>query len=651
MDRIQEMLDRVNELTSEELDELENGVLSEFATVDEQELSREAVDRMTQLADAADLIRGERSRREQEALELSAAREEAVSRLQGANETAAEGEDVTAEDAEDDEAAEPDVDEADDDEEDDDPAASEASVNTPSESEASTDTPDAAELAVTQPAVQPEEINHAPVVGQTDEAVGEQDKHPATEDLVQEKDTAGVETARHDGQPEQKGEAAVETEDDSEEETVTAAANEEAGTIEVPADRRPAARTAPVAITAGADIPGITAGSELPNMRAVADAMTKRIHAMGRTSGGDGEQHTIATLTASFPEDRYLFASDRDGNSKKIAAVVEPQAIVAAGGLCAPVEVSYDIFGLDGSTARPVRDALAVFSADRGGIRFVTPPTLDDLDGAVSLWTLQDDIDAATAGAPDPVKPCLRVNCGSEVVVYTDAIPLCLTFGNLGARTWPELVERHLELAMVQHARYSETRLLTRIGTLSTAVSAVADLSAARDFFVQLDQAAAGYRNRYRMDPAAPLRIILPEWFRNALRADLTMQLPGDGQDVTFGLADNFMANWFSVRHINASWTLDGETGQILGAQAAGALNAFPSDLVWYLFAEGTFLFLDGGTLDLGLVRDSTLNGTNDYKVFLETFEGVAKVGIEALKITSAIRIAGASAGTVDTTV
>ena len=33
---------------------------------------------------------------------------------------------------------------------------------------------------------------------------------------------------------------------------------------------------------------------------------------------------------------------------------------------------------------------------------------------------------------------------------------------------------------------------------------------------------------------------------------------------------------------------------------------------------------MDGGSLELGLVRDSTLNSTNDFQMFGETFENVA---------------------------
>ena len=47
----------------------------------------------------------------------------------------------------------------------------------------------------------------------------------------------------------------------------------------------------------------------------------------------------------------------------------------------------------------------------------------------------------------------------------------------------------------------------------------------------------------------------------------------------------------------------------------------------WALYIEGTFLHLDAGVLELGVVRDSTLNSTNDYQVFGETFENVARIG------------------------
>jgi len=59
-----------------------------------------------------------------------------------------------------------------------------------------------------------------------------------------------------------------------------------------------------------------------------------------------------------------------------------------------------------------------------------------------------------------------------------------------------------------------------------------------------------------------------------------------------------------------------------IGALATGRLPKIPEPPVtWSLVPTGIF---DGGTLDLGIIRDSVLNATNDFMIFGETFEGVA---------------------------
>lgn len=653
MDQIRENLDRLSDLSPEELQALQESIVTEFGTLSDSlgdSPTREAVDTLTQLADANDAIVEEQGRRTAEAEELAIAAEAAISRFNGgeneeeapaeedeaeeaseasADEAAAkppvkdedEAEEAPAEKAEDEDGAEEAAPEEDEDDKkkkefpnfsSESESATEAVIDAPAESEASTEESTETELSVEETPEAELSAEETPII---------ENAESVTELSVEE----------------------IQTE--SSEEPVTASTTPE---FEAPADQQATLKpvVASVRITAGSDLKGITAGAEFSSMAEVAQALLTRKHGMGRTTGGDGEQALVASIQTSFPDSRQLNSNDVEGNRAKINAVTSPEAIVAAGGLTAPVETSWDIFELGETSVRPVRDALAVFGADRGGLRFLTPPVLSDLSGAASLWTMQDDIDASTPEGPNPVKPCIRVAAGQEVTVYTDAIPLCLTFGNLGARAYPELVQRHTELGMVEHARYSEVRLLTRIGALSTQVTAAAELGAARDIFVQLEQAAAAYRSRYRLDPKTPLRVLFPEWFKNALRADLTKQLPGDGRDGTFNLAEAEINRWFATRNINVSWFLDGETGQVFGAQAAGALLKFPSTVIWYLFSEGTFVFLDGGTLDLGLVRDSTLNGTNDYKIFLETFEGVAKVGVESLRVTSTLAIKGSSSAT-----
>lgn len=665
MDEILNKLSDISALSAEDIEELGTQLTNEFQNLQGEELSPEVVENMQKLANAKKALGEEVSRRETEAKELASMAEAAAQVFNTDGEETEEGDEANADDAE--------VTEEE----------TTAALNDIEEEEIPADeVPMEEEVAVDVEPVVEEIVEELPAdeIVVDDEAVApveETEELPAedetVEEEVEEEEKPLEDFANAPEEEEETSETELSTETESEEKEKTEEAEDSASELSLESDENVSENVntefsapdnnAPVeaestvrrVITAGADLKGIGLGAEIPNTLALATAVMDRRSAMGRTSGGDGEQALVASISidGAYGEGRTLLNNDTEGNMEKIKAVVASaktgnDVIVAAGGLLGPVDTTWDIPELGEQLGRPVKDSLPSFKATRGGLRFISPPVLEDLNGAVSVWTLQDDIDAADP-ASDKVKPCIRVSAGEEVTVYLEAMPLCLTFGNIGARAYPELVERHIALAMVWQARFAETRLLTRIGELSVKVTAPAQLGAARDILVQIDQAAAGLRNRHRLDENAPLRAIFPEWFRKALRSDLVKQLPGDGQEVAFGLQDSTIDRWFSDRNVSVTWTPDGETGQIMGKQADGALNNFPSDVIWYLFPEGTFLFLEDATLDLGLVRDSTLNATNDYKMFLETFENVAKVGVESLRITSAVKIAGASAGTVNT--
>jgi hypothetical protein len=452
---------------------------------------------------------------------------------------------------------------------------------------------------------------------------------------------------------------------------VTAAAEEG---FQAPVDRQPVIQVnevAPVAITAGADIPGYTAGSNIADMNEVAQAMEKRLHSLRRVNGGDGEQHIVASFSTIYPEDRVL-STDAESNRAKIDAVVGQQALTASGGHAAPFEVKYDIFGLGSTTDRPVRDLLPKFQADRGGVRFVTPPTLISLTNAnanaasvydyanaVGVWnetTASPSVASFTNNIGDStttVKGSLTVSAAAENTAQTDAVTLQLQFGNLMTRAYPELISRHNELALVQHAREAELVLLDKIGSASKAVNAHAAtteaaslIGVARDFLIQVRKASVAYRSRHRLSPDTRLKAIIPAWIYDAMAADLALNMPGDGN---LGVGESEIKGYLSGSNVDLVASLDLNS---FGAQpgASAKLLEFPDSFVWYLFAEGTFLFLDGGTLDLGIIRDSSLVNTNDYKMFIETFEGVAFVGVESLKITTNISINGVAAALRDTT-
>jgi hypothetical protein len=374
-------------------------------------------------------------------------------------------------------------------------------------------------------------------------------------------------------------------------------------------------------------------------MSEVAQAFEKRLHTLRRVNGGDGEQHIVASLSTQYPDSRIL-SSDPEENRAKIQAVVGPEALIASGGFATPLEVKYDVFGL-GTSIRPVRDSLPRFQADRGGVRYVTPPVLSSYANAVGVWTAAND----SAGSPDPAsKLSLTVTAAAELTAVTDAVTLQMQFGNLFTRAYPELLARHNELGLIQHAREAEQNLLSRISTGSTAVTTTSLIGFGRDFLVQIRRAAAAYRSRHRIEASTQLRAIIPDWVYDAVAADLTLAMPGDS---TISISMSEINGYLATSNVTLVASLD---SSVFGSQSAAALLEFPDSFVWYLFAEGTFVFLDGGTLDLGIIRDSTLVGTNDYKMFVETFEGVAKVGVESLAITSTINVNGTAAALRDTT-
>ncbi len=591
------MLDTITELTDEQVSELQADIMTEFETVEGSDPTPDSVDAMTQLADMLDVVRDEAKRREAVSQELATRASEAAMRVKGDGTEEPMTEDMEEAPAEE-EAPEEEVPmEADDEEE------------------------EKKTMFATDEAVEPELETTTTTTAEAEAAV----EAPAEAEASTQEITIAPEV-------EQEGQEAP---------TMTAAAHEEGQDVsfQAPADRAPiqVREVAPVVITAGADIPGYTAGAEMSNSTDIAEAMVSRLHGLRRVKGGDGEQHIVASLTTKYPESRVL-TQDTESNIAKIKAVASPEALIASGGHSTPFEVKYDIFGF-GTTDRAIRDSLPRFAADRGGIRYILPPVLSDYGNAVGVWTNATDTNPGT-----DVKSSLTITAATETTVATDAVTLQLQFGNLMTRAYPELVARHNELALIQHAREAEQYIAGKISDASTAITSTSLIGVARDFLVQVGRAATAYRSRHRLDPAQQLKVIAPSWIKDAMRADLVLSMPGDS---TLNVADAEIEGYLAARGVSITFSLD---LNVFGAQSTGAMLEFPDTFTWYMFAEGTFLFLDGGTLDLGIIRDSTLVGTNDYKMFVETFEGIAKVGIESIKVTSTISVNGVAAALRDTT-
>jgi hypothetical protein len=376
-------------------------------------------------------------------------------------------------------------------------------------------------------------------------------------------------------------------------------------------------------------------------------------------AGVYGNKVRGARIVADYPEDRVLPEMDGSTVEGRIEAVVaaaqDPaswtESIVASGGWCAPTDVDYGLAQIS-EAGRPVRDSLPAFQATRGGLRVAQPRTLADIDitynasdadAAITVW--DNDTDEDPDGA---VKGVQTIDCPTFSEYLTSAIVKRLRFGNMGARAFPENVANFNELAFAAHARAAETVLLDSIKGASTAVTVGQSFGASRDLIEAIKRAAAAYRSRHRA-PNVVLRALVPRWITTLGDVDLVRSLASDSRFVSDGEA--VFRSGLAVAGVNVTFYDDTPTtgtSQIFGAQGAGALTAFPGTVQWGLYDEGHHLFLDGGTLDLGIVRDATLNSTNDYETFVETFEGVAHRGIESLWITSTVCPDGTSAAAIE---
>lgn len=374
---------------------------------------------------------------------------------------------------------------------------------------------------------------------------------------------------------------------------------------------------------------GFAAGTQL-DARGIALAIKQRKEGYGgRIFDDRGAKVPVVRLSSDYGDDRTLTGNVGE-NAEKIRAVTSPEAIAASGGICAPVTPYYGLLELS-VPARPVKAALPSFNADRGGIRYAVPPSLADVSDAVGLITAANDARGGTFSQ----KSCQHVECPDLAEVDVSIIYHCVEFGNLQARTFPEQVAQFNELVLAAHARVAETNLLDGISGASTQVTAVEVAGATATLLGQMIIAAAGYRSRNRMGEDAPLRVLAPSWIVDAMQVDVLRS-----QFARFDSDQATFEGELRKRNITISWYLDSPTtaspSQIFAAQDDGVLITFPTHANWFLFAEGSFMFLDGGTLELGIVRDSVLNSTNDFQIFGETFENIAYLGIESLEVVSA---------------
>lgn len=390
-------------------------------------------------------------------------------------------------------------------------------------------------------------------------------------------------------------------------------------------------------ITASTEGPRGNPGTRLRGMGDVAELMVHRYEAMGR--GADGDKIFVARITQ--PRDEKLTLRRTGGsvnedvllsNQRKIDGVVNKQAIVAAGGICVMPTPRYDVqtFGV---TDEPVRDSVPSFNADRGGIAWYPPVSFSEVSSALGVITNQE----ALSGGSNALKTCQTITCPPTQTAVVDSRYKCVEINNLEARTFPERVEAFLRNVEVARAQLAESDALAEIDAATIAIAGGPTFGAINDIIGILGIQAVSVRSQFRLGSDYRMRAIIPNWLPDFMLMDMYRQ----GFDpARYNMTRESMVGMINKLGINVTETLD---SQLVVQTGGGATVAWPPTDVIRLFPEGAYLRLDSGTLDLGLVRDSTLNQRNAYQIFAETFEKIVYVGLAGMsrKITVTTRPTG----------
>lgn len=344
----------------------------------------------------------------------------------------------------------------------------------------------------------------------------------------------------------------------------------------------------------------------------------------------DGPRVKTAKAEFEFPTERTLTGAEDD--VEKIRAALPEyvsffgqsgghggEALTASGGLCAPLTPIYTMPNF-GTEAEPVWDALPVFRAARGGVNVPAATYIADITSAISSISEAND----ALGGTFATKSCQDLTCPDYTETAVQILAHCREYGNLNARAWPEKIAHENALTMQALSRTSEGFMLDRIKALSINVTQAQALGSLIDLVYAITKSVSSMRYLLRMPANSRFRALMPRWVLDLLVMD-TVSTQFD----RFRNQESLTAYLRSIG-IDPVFYLDTPstgTSQGFSAETASAIDDFPDVVQWAIYPEGTFLGIDMGVLELGIVRDSVLNATNDFQVFGERFRNVALLG------------------------
>lgn len=228
-----------------------------------------------------------------------------------------------------------------------------------------------------------------------------------------------------------------------------------------------------VAFVAGAGQRAFAPGVEL-NEEAMARAWDSRRNIAPSADGGP-ERAVIASLpgfdeTPGLVDRAEMLSRDNTTlqNDRLIEASVDawrakrngqPLTAVAAS-ICEPLDIIREI-PMCGEVDTPFTDLFPQRAVGRLGFQFTRAGTAASTNGAINLWT-QEDQDGIDEADPSTWKPCVPITCATPDEVTAEELVTCVSVDSSTEMSSPERVRDFMHKLRVQRARRREQIQLDR---------------------------------------------------------------------------------------------------------------------------------------------------------------------------------------------
>ncbi len=319
-------------------------------------------------------------------------------------------------------------------------------------------------------------------------------------------------------------------------------------------------------------------------------------------------QGTVVKDYKSFVAERARLQREIPGHGK-----VTAQALVAAGGWCAPSERSYAFEG-----TQPAVGLLSFpeMHFPRGGIIINDEPDFSPLQNGFYFTEAELEADSGSPNfTPTAIKDIVEIPCPEDTIEYRlEALGWGIKTGILQKRAYPELIKKFLDEFLVRHEQRKSEKSLFKVLQLSSSAKVVPNdvvLGATTGILNGLHMRAWNIQQKTRKPVVEG---IAPLWFREVLRADLAGRSGLDSLSVTRAQVDAWLAERGIFLQYEGRWQ-----ALTTGKPGHEDTSWWPGSVDVVLYPAGTFWRVLDRVLTVGVEHDiDMLSKNRELVAFIE---------------------------------